>query len=290
MLAITFITAIVLSFVAAYYSIVGLTLIFSGAFYSILMMGSALEISKLVAVSWLYRNWKTVPILMKSYMLLAILILMLITSMGIFGFLSRAHLENSALVGDTYSTRIELLESRIKSRENSLERIESQIDSIDNSFNRYVELGSISRGIVERNQFKEERDALVSNRDSLDQEINQLREEKTELELKLKKVEVEVGPLRYIAELIYGDGAENNFDVTVRWVILIIVVVFDPLAIVLLIAANKTMIDKVKVQTPTPTPIKPKRERPPKKIVEQPKETQILNKDELDLSKRKRKS
>jgi hypothetical protein len=296
MLLLTLLTAIGLSFVAAYYSIIGLTLIFSGAFYSILMMGSALEISKLVTVSWLYRNWKTVPILMKSYMFIAIVILIMITSLGIFGFLSRAHLENSALVGETYTTNLELIESRIVSRERSLGRIETQIDSIDGSFDRYVELGSISRGITEREKFREEREALIVERNSLDSEINELREEKTKLEIEIKKVEVEVGPLRYIAELLYGDEAEKNFDIAVRWVIISLVVVFDPLAIVLLIAANKTMIDRKASQTTQITPqqpIKRKRGRP-RKTSTAPKlnSTSVtLREDEiLDLSKRKRKS
>lgn len=297
MLILTLFTAILLSFVAAYYSIIGLTLIFSGAFYSILMMGSALEFAKLVTVSWLYRNWKTIPILMKTYMLSAVIVLILITSLGIFGFLSRAHLENSALVGDTYSTNIELLESRILSRERTLGRIETQIDSIDGSFDRYVELGSISRGIEEREKFKGEREALISERNALDREINELREEKSRLEIELKKVEVEVGPLRYIAELLYGDEAENNFDIAVRWVIISLVAVFDPLAIVLLIAANKTMMDRklakavpVPQTIPQSTPTKRKRGRPRKTVAKDPTSV-ILREDEiLDLSKRKRKS
>ena len=244
MLTLTFLAAIFLSGVAAYYSIIGLTLIFTGSFYAILTMGVALEFSKLVATSWLYRNWQSTAFLMKTYMLGAILILMLITSMGIFGFLSRSHLENSALSSNTVDNRIALLDSRIESRETYLSRIQQQIDSIDESFNRYVELGSISRGITERNNFKQERDALEAERKSIDDELLSLREERA-LALNEKNIaEVEIGPLKYIAELIYADDAEKHFDSAVRWVIILIVSVFDPLAVVLLLAANKTLLDR----------------------------------------------
>ena len=160
----TFFSALFLSGVAAYYSIVGLTLIFTGSLYAILTMGVALEFSKLVATSWLYRNWKETAFLMKTYMLAAILVLMVITSMGIFGFLSRSHLESSAFSAETVDNQIALIDSRIQSRQTYLSRIQDQIDSIDESFNRYVELGSISRGITERQNFKQERDALEVER------------------------------------------------------------------------------------------------------------------------------
>lgn len=283
MLTLTFLAAIFLSGVAAYYSIIGLTLIFTGSFYAILTMGVALEFSKLVATSWLYRNWQSTAFLMKTYMLSAILVLMVITSMGIFGFLSRSHLENSALSSNTVDNRIALLESRIESRETYLARLQQQIDSIDESFNRYVELGSISRGITERNNFKQERDALEAERKSIDDELLSLREDRA-LALNEKNLaEVEIGPLKYIAELIYADEAEKHFDSAVRWVIILIVIVFDPLAIVLLLAANKTLLDRRPIvneyDSVDDEPAKPKRGRP-KKIVDET----IEEKQEEDLS------
>lgn len=283
MLTLTFLAAIFLSGVAAYYSIIGLTLIFTGSFYAILTMGVALEFSKLVATSWLYRNWQSTAFLMKTYMLGAILVLMLITSMGIFGFLSRSHLENSALSSNTVDNRIALLDSRIESRETYLSRIQQQIDSIDESFNRYVELGSISRGITERNNFKQERDALEAERKSIDDELLSLREERA-LALNEKNIaEVEIGPLKYIAELIYADDAEKHFDSAVRWVIILIVSVFDPLAVVLLLAANKTMLDRRKEDDEyddEEEPVKRKRGRP-RKVVEE--STNDLKQEEDDL-------
>jgi hypothetical protein len=209
-------------------------------------MGVALEFSKLVATSWLYRNWKETAFLMKTYMLAAILVLMVITSMGIFGFLSRSHLESSAFSAETVDNQIALIDSRIQSRQTYLNRIQVQIDSIDESFNRYVELGSISRGITERQNFKQERDALEVERKEIDNEILKLQEERAVVLNEKNKIQVEIGPLRYIAELIYPGEAEKHFESAVRWVILLIVVVFDPLAIVLLLAANKSMMSKVK--------------------------------------------
>jgi len=254
MLILTFLAAIFLSGVAAYYSIIGLTLIFTGSFYAILTMGVSLEFSKLVATSWLYRNWQSTAFLMKTYMLSAILVLMLITSMGIFGFLSRSHLENSALSSNTVDNQIALLDSRIESRETYLARLQQQIDSIDESFNRYVELGSISRGITERKNFKEERDELEAERREIDDELLSLREQRALALNEKSKVEVEIGPLKYIAELIYAGDAEKHFDSAVRWVIILIVIVFDPLAIVLLLAANKSLLERKGKPNPPEAP------------------------------------
>lgn len=249
-------TALFLSGVAAYYSIIGLTLIFSGAFFSILLMGSALEIAKLVSVSWLYRNWNHCNFLMKSYMLASIVILMLITSMGIFGYLSRAHLESSSLNTSSTVAQIQTLDQTIESKEFTKNLYLKQIETIDNSLIRYIELGSVSRGLQERKNLESERNQLENNRIQIDSEILELKAQRNNLNVELKKLEVEIGPLKYIAELIYGENAENHFDSAVRWVIILLVLVFDPLAIVLLIAANMKAQVVSKNMAKKPKPIK----------------------------------
>jgi hypothetical protein len=249
-------TALFLSGVAAYYSIIGLTLIFSGAFLSILLMGSALEIAKLVSVSWLYRNWARCNFLMKGYMLTSILVLMLITSMGIFGYLSRAHLESSSLNTSSIAAEIQTIDETIESKELTKQLYLTQIQTIDNSLVRYIELGSVSRGLQERKNLEVERKELEENRIKVDSEILSLKAQKNKLNVELQKLEVEIGPLKYIAELIYGENAENHFDSAVRWVIILLVLVFDPLAIVLLIAANMNFNERDVAAKKKPKPIK----------------------------------
>ena len=113
MIFLTFLTAIALSGVAGYYSIVGLAAIFPGSYLPVMIMGSVLEASKLVTVSWLYNNWKQCPLLIKTYLCMAVTILMLITSMGIFGFLSKAHLEHSSDNAPLLN-KIAILDEKIK--------------------------------------------------------------------------------------------------------------------------------------------------------------------------------
>lgn len=249
---IVLLTALFLSGVAAYYSIIGLTSIFAGAFWSILMMGAALEIAKLVSVSWLYRNWSSCSILMRSYMATAIIILMLITSMGIFGYLSRAHIESSALSTSDLTAKIQTVEDSLQSKEFTRDLYVKQITNIDNTLVKYIELGNVTKGLQEKRRLDTERKELEANRSAIEQEIIQLKTEKNKLNSEQRKQEVEIGPLKYIAELIYGKDAENHFDSAVRWVIILLVLVFDPLAIVLLIAANSEL-EKPKLKTIKPS-------------------------------------
>lgn len=235
---IVLIVAVLLSGVAAYYSIVGLAAIFSGAFMSIVLMGSALELGKLVSASWLYRNWHIAPRFIKIYLSAAVVILMFITSMGIFGYLSKAHLETAALSTSDNTAKLQTLEDTIQSRETSKQLIDRQISNIDNALLKYIEMGSITKGLQEKKKLDTERKQLEAERRELDNEIVSLKTERNTLSAEQRKIEVEVGPLKYIAELIYGDKATDHFDSAVRWVIILLIIVFDPLAVILLIAAN----------------------------------------------------
>lgn len=230
--------ALILSSVAAYYSVVGLASIFSGAFFSIVLMGSALELGKLVATSWLYRNWSDVPKLIKYYLVTAIVILMFITSMGIFGYLSKAHLETSALATSDVSAELQTLNDTIESKTNTKVLVDRQIQNIDNTLGKYIELGSVTKGLQEKRRLDSERKELEQERKNVEQELVELKSKKNKLDSDVKKIEVEVGPLKYIAELVYGQEAQNHFDSAVRLVIIILIFVFDPLAVILLIAAN----------------------------------------------------
>ena len=230
--------ALILSSVAAYYSVVGLASIFSGAFYSILLMGSALELGKLVAASWLYRNWDDAPRLIKYYLTTAVVILMFITSMGIFGYLSKAHLETSAMATSDVSAELQTLNDTIESKTNTKVIVDRQIQNIDNTLGKYIELGSVTKGLQEKRGLDSERKQLEQERRNVEQELVELKSKKNKIESQVKKIEVEVGPLKYIAELIYGSDASTHFDSAVRLVIIILIMVFDPLAVILLIAAN----------------------------------------------------
>ena len=240
--------ALILSGVAAYYSIVGLAAIFSGAFFSIVLMGSALELGKLVATSWLYRNWDDAPKLIKYYLVVAVIVLMFITSMGIFGYLSKAHLETSASTTSDITAELQTLNDTIESKTNTKVLVDRQIQNIDNTLVKYIELGSVTKGLQEKRRLDGERKELEQERKAVEQELVELKASKNKLEAEIKKIEVEVGPLKYIAELVYGDAAESHFDSAVRMVIIILILVFDPLAVILLIAANYkfTQTDKKK--------------------------------------------
>tara|TARA_B100000519_G_scaffold73819_1_gene63499 strand:- start:1947 stop:4085 length:2139 start_codon:yes stop_codon:yes gene_type:complete len=131
----TLLSALSISGVAIFYSVIGLATIFPGAFVPVVIMGGVLEVGKLITASWLYRNWKFTPFMLKTYLTTAVIILSLITSMGIFGFLSKAHLEQN-LASDTLIQRIQILEDKIESEKNSILRQNAVIDRLEKSINR----------------------------------------------------------------------------------------------------------------------------------------------------------
>jgi len=236
---ITFLSAISISVIAAGYSIIGLSTLFAGAVIPIIAMGSALEVGKLVAASWLYNNWrnKLVPRAIKAYLTFAVIVLIFITSMGIFGFLSKAHLDQVQPTSSN-NIKIELLNTQIDQQEKIIERSNKTLTLLDKSLEKYVDMEYVTRGLKERAKQKPERDALTLAINNASNEIAKLTTEKATLKLEQDKIEAEVGPIKYIAELIYGDEAKDHFDKAVRWVIIVLIFVFDPLAVLLLIAAN----------------------------------------------------
>ena len=234
----TFLSAISISVIAAGYSIVGLATLFAGAVVPIIAMGSALEVGKLVAASWLYHNWNSdVPRLLKTYLFGAIIILVFITSLGIFGFLSKAHLDQVKPTSSN-AIKIEVIDKQINQQNLIIERIEKQITLLDKALEVYIDKEYVSSGLKERKKQEEERTLLNNTINEASDKIAELTNQKAELSLAQDKIEAEVGPIKYVAELIYGENAQDNFDKSVRFVILILIFVFDPLAVLLLIAAN----------------------------------------------------
>jgi len=237
------ITAFVLSLVAAYYSVAGLTAIFSAATIPVMIMGGTLELGKLVATVWLHNNWRRVPWIFKSYLIPAILFLMMLTSMGIFGYLSKAHSDQSLVTGDSQA-KVAIYDDKIKTARDNIEASRRALKQMDESVDQVMgrstsETGADKAVAIRRGQQKE-RARLQSEIAAEQKIISKLSEERAPLAAETRKIEAEVGPIKYIAALIYGDAAsESMLEKAVRLVIIMIVLVFDPLALCLILAANK---------------------------------------------------
>jgi hypothetical protein len=233
-----FTTGIAISAVAAYYSIIGLTTIFAGAFWPIIIMGSVLEVGKLVATSWLYNNWKQAPFLIKAYLFAAIGVLMLITSMGIFGFLSKAHIEQQLQLNTGVTEQVEIVNNDITFQQERIADLDKQIKIIDDSINKMIEKGQTKSSLSAAKQQKETRQALVDEKKKETEKLSEMKSQRIKLESEFKKIEAEVGPIKYVAELIYGSSDQQIVDKAIRFVIMLLIFVFDPLAILLLLAFN----------------------------------------------------
>ena len=262
MTLIMFISAISLSCIAAFYSIAGLTAIFAAAVVPIIIMGSILEISKLVVASWLYRNWTEVPKMFKTYFTAAVVILMMITSMGIFGFLSKAHLDQAVPAGDV-SAQVQILDDKIKTQKDNIEAARkalTQMDAqLDQKLNRSTDEKGADKAIAIRRSQTKERNNLQNEIQSAQKTIVKLQEERAPIASQARKIEAEVGPIKYIAALIYGDTLDQNIlEKAVRWVIIMIVSVFDPLAVLMLVAVNWSL----KKSQPKVEPIEPENLEP----------------------------
>jgi hypothetical protein len=241
----TLLSALAISAIAAYFSIIGLIAIFPTTPWAIAVMGGSLELAKLVTASWLYRNWKTAPRTIKYYFTVAVLILSLITTMGIFGYLSKAHMDQSVPIGDV-AAQVAMIDEKINVQKENIEtnrKILRQLDeAVDNVMARSNDTKGAERAVQIRKAQQKERSQLNENIQQAQKEIKALSEERAPLAKEARKVEAEVGPIKYIAALMYGDNPDQNLlERAVRWVIILIVIVFDPLAILLLIAANMTL-------------------------------------------------
>ena len=241
------IVALALSAVAAYYSIIGLTTIFASAFIPIVIMGSTLEAAKIVAISWVYRNWQTASRLVKYYLVTAIVILMLITSMGTFGYLSKAHMDQAIPTGNVQD-KINLIDEKIKGERETIDAYRKALKQMDEAVDQTLsrtddEKGATKASSLRKSQQKE-RAALAEGISKSQSNIIGLQEQRAPVSAEIRKITAEVGPIKYIAELIYGVADDALLDKAVRWVIILIVMVFDPMAVVMLLAANQGMATK----------------------------------------------
>ena len=244
----TLIVGLAISGVAAWYSIVGLMAIFAAAKIPIAIMGAVLEVGKLLTASWLYQYWDKANKLIKTYFITAVVVLMFITSMGIFGFLSKAHMDQTLSVGDN-SLLIERLDKKIdreKVRIKDAETVVSQLDKAVQVLIDYDRIRGPSGALAVRESQNEERAQLSIIIDDAYDKIDTMSMEKLELDKEQLALEAEVGPIKYIAAFIYGDDLDSNLlDKAVRWIIITIIFVFDPLAVLLIVAANMTLKEAV---------------------------------------------
>ena len=235
---ITFLTGIAISAVAAYYSIIGLTTIFAGAFWPVVIIGSVLEVGKLVSTSWLYNNWKVAPFFIKSYLMVAITVLMLITSMGIFGFLSKAHIEQSLSLNTGVIDQVQVVDNQIRFVEDTIKDLDKQIAQIDAAVSKMTERNQAQSSLAAADKQRKNRTDLTNRKQVEVKKLSDLKSEKIKYEAEYKKVEAEIGPIKYVAELVYGGSDREVVDKAIRFVIILLIFVFDPLAVLLLLAFN----------------------------------------------------
>ena len=223
MMYLTFLAAFLLSGMAAYYSVLGLALIFAGAFWPVVFMGSTLEFAKLVTASWLYRNWKVAPKLLKTYLVFAVVVLMLLTSMGIFGFLAKSHID-STLDAGVNLVELKTLNQQQKIAEERLNYLLARVKDPSTASNTL--------------------DRQIQN---TQKELTDINKKRLPLLKESNKLVADVGPIKYVADIFFGDG-DGALDKAVRLVIFMIMLVFDPLAVLLLIAGNISLRQKDEVQ------------------------------------------
>jgi len=256
-----FILAVALSIsgVAAYYSIAGLAAIFAAAVVPVIIMGAVLEVGKIAATVWLHKFWHRANLKFKLYLVPAILILMIVTSMGIFGFLSKAHMDQTLVSGDVGSQvqiideKILLERDNVKTQRDNITAAKTALAQMDSQVNARLDRGTDERSAeravqIRRTQAKErtalqkEIQSAQKEIDAINTRISKLNEERIPFAAEVRKVEAEVGPIKYIAALIYGDNPDSNLlERAVRWVIILLVLVFDPLALILILAAEQTI-------------------------------------------------
>ena len=241
----TLFVALLIEIVGAYYSVTGLAAIFSGAIIPILIMGGSLELGKVVAAVWLKNNWERASLTFKLYLLPAVVVLMLITSMGIFGFLSKAHSDQSLVSGDV-TGKIAMYDEKIKTAKENIDAnrkaLKQMDESVDQSMARSADEKGADKAVALRRSQAKERARLQQEISAEQKTISSLNEQAAPIRAEVRKVEAEVGPIKYIAKLIYDDNPDANIlEKAVVWMIVIIVAVFDPLALVLILAAQQSI-------------------------------------------------
>lgn len=262
----TLLCALSLSSVAAFFSVTGLAEIFAASMTAVIIMGICLESSKIVTALWLHKNWKNknVAILIKGYLCFAILILMLITDIGIFGYLSKSHLDNTAPT-QTIQLQIDSIEQKIASDQKTIDRDNQQLSELDKSLDTYFKNDRATQGLKARAAQKTERDQLTKEISECQKDIDTLHSQEDPLKQQMATVSQKLGPIKYVADLFYTNPTQDQIDNSVRLMILIIMSVFDPLAIMLVVSAgislreffgSKKTTTEIQPTITTPTPQK----------------------------------
>jgi hypothetical protein len=233
-----FLSGIAVSVVGAYYSILGLAALFAGAYWAVITMGVTLEIAKLVTVSWLYRNWNLdlLPQSIRAYLLSAVLMLMFITSIGIFGFLSKAHLDTAA-PNTGNRLLVKNIERQIDSEKKAIEGAQKIVDQLDKALDKVIDKDA-DKGLIERQKQITERNRANNIIANSSKKITDLSNQKLKYDKDQLSIDKEVGPFKYVAEILFGDADDGNLDRAVRFIIICLILVFDPLAVLMLVAVN----------------------------------------------------
>jgi hypothetical protein len=241
----TLFVALTISAIAEYYSIIGLTAIFSAAFWPVVIMGAALGVGKLTATVWLKMHWERASWAYKLYLVPSVAILMILTSLGCFGFLSKAHSDQSLVSGDSMA-KVAIYDEKIKTAKDNIDANRKALKQMDEAVDQVMgrsadEKGADKAVAIRRGQAKE-RTRLLSEITAEQKVIAQLSEERAPFAAEFRKVESEVGPIKYIAALVYGDNPDSGIlEKAVRLVIILIVAVLDPLALVLVLAGQQSI-------------------------------------------------
>jgi hypothetical protein len=262
-----------LSAVAAYYSIIGLTAIFAASFWPIVVMGSTLEVAKVVTTSWLYQNWTIAPRFVRYYLMLAVTVLMFITSIGIFGYLSKAHIDQSSKSSisvvdlDAIQMKLDIANQDITFARATLANLDSVVQVLTDAERINGERGAVAVRASQQAE-RDSLNALIAENSKL---VSSLLEEKQKIDTETSALESEIGPLKYVAEIAYGNSETATVEHAVRLVILIIIFVFDPLAVLLLIGANAGLKSannaaKFNNRKAFPNGVKPRAKRKPKEV------------------------
>lgn len=249
----TLLTALAMATTAGVFAIMGIMAIFAGLPAHAMVMGAVIELGKVVGVSWIYRNW-TEPTKIKYVMMPLVLLAMLLTSMGIFGLLSKAHLDQTAPVQNNTAI-IERMDKQIAREQKEISDYEIVIGQLDQAvqvLTDYDRIRGPSGAIAVREEQREQREQLNNGIQEAYSTIDELEERRLELLQQIQAVELEVGPVKYLAEIVYEDST-SNLENAVRWVIIAFIFVFDPMAILLLMAANHSLMNH-KTQSRSRTP------------------------------------
>ena len=240
----TLITALAISAVAAYFSIVGLAAIFAASYVPVVVMASTLEVGKLVAAAWLHRHWKQAPGLLKTYLVSAVLVLMLITSIGIFGFLSKGHLEQ-ALPQENITLQLSRIDQQLQANQVTIARYQTALNQLDASIAALIQNNRITQSLQQRTQQQQERAEIQARLAQLEAQNTDLQNQKLQLQTQSVAVQAKLGPLLYVAPLL----GLSDLDGAVRIVIIAIMFAFDPVAISLLLAAQWSFMHRLRFKT-----------------------------------------